>query len=103
MEAKDMAKKDIQTKLTGAKQNLDAVKAATGTDADKKAAAKLRDAKKKVRRAQRKLMLEKAVNAKREAQEANRAKKAATASEKAAKKEAAKDSALTAAAETPAE
>jgi len=98
-----MAKKDMQTKIAEAKKKLEGARAATGEDADNKANAKLRDAKKKVKRAQRRLKVEGARQAKRDAQEANRSKKAQTASEKAARKAAAGDSALAAAAENQAE
>ncbi|MDH5509378.1 MAG: hypothetical protein OEZ32_03385 [Nitrospinota bacterium] len=98
-----MAKKDMQAKIAEAKKKLEGAKAATGEGSDKKANAKLRDAKKKVKRAQRRLKLSNAIGAKRDAQEANRLKKIQTASEKAAKKKADGDSALVATAEKQAE
>ncbi|MBI4665347.1 MAG: hypothetical protein HY751_02925 [Nitrospinae bacterium] len=87
-----MADKTTAGKLAKATEKLKAVKG--GEDA-----VALRAAKKKVKRAQRKLKVEKIIGARKEAYGTNRQKNLDKAAEKAAKLKAAKEAALNAAAE----
>ncbi len=91
-------------KIETAEKKLEALKSSIGEQpAGKEDLARLREAAKKLKRAQRKANIEKFAKSKMESQEASRLKNIQKAKEKIAKKKAAEESALSAAAEKQAE